>query len=662
MRQFEIAKGLVISTQGGHFEFTDRTANEYYFQSLDSGQRIIIQDREFWAELEKGNLNVLKSQASESVLVTNNVNQEPLPLISDLPDKYLEELQRILHYVKGIQKEGISRGCREKIKSVIPKLAAEIQDDAAPSASTVQTWLLKFETAIEPNLEVLNKNAFRSRSKGLDDESERFLQDQIQLHYAQLTRPSIADAYRQYIKSLVLENKTRASQDQQTIQRASSKTFYNRVQELPQKELLISRYGFEYARKQLKVSLGHLPADFPLDVVEIDHTLMNLYVIDDISYLPLGRPWVTAIKDRHSNVLLGFYISFHAGGLQAIFGAIKHSLRSHQKAYEIWPELENPWTAFGLGSIYCSDRGKDFMSPQYRRALLDLGASYELCERRTPWLKGSIERFFLTLEQTFFETLPGKTFNSLANRKDYDPLKHAVIRFSTLVFLIHKWAVDYHNVTPHSRKLVTPIELWNEGIGIAPPPFPASTQSLDIIFGERNQGKVRNEGIQYLGLHYADPGLQDIVNDLGRGFTAEYIVSNENLGFINLKHPRTGQYVRVNCTRPDYANGMSVFQHKYLMHEAKLYSKSNHSIDQLLNVRAVIEDKIREDVALKDSVHKKKLGRIAGINSNAVLDSKPRTTTAAFPDSTKQTTENPSATELSEKEYTFTSIPSYNWG
>jgi putative transposase len=35
---------------------------------------------------------------------------------------------------------------------------------------------------------------------------------------------------------------------------------------------------------------GHLPAAHPLDVAEIDHTPMNLYVIDDSSLIPLGRP------------------------------------------------------------------------------------------------------------------------------------------------------------------------------------------------------------------------------------------------------------------------------------------------------------------------------------------------------------------------------------
>ncbi len=660
MRQFQIAKGLVINTNGQVYEYTDRSLGELYFQSPENGQRIIIKETDFFSSVEDGTIHVLNNQSSPKTLLTDGLEQTTTPLIVDIGDKYVKQLQWKLHYVHGIQKAGISRGCREKIKNEIPKLAAKINDASPPSPSAVQVWLLTYHRAIDPNLQLVSKNAYRKRVNQIDSDSELFLQDRIQLHYAQLTRPSIADAYRQYLRALKLENKSRLAEGRIELYQVSDRTFFNRIKQLPQKELLIARYGYEVARKQLKVSQGHLPADYPLDVVEIDHTLMNLYVVDDVSYLPLGRPWITAIKDRHTNVLLGFYISFHAGGLQSIFGAIKHSLRSHQYAFDKWPELENGWTAFGLGTIYCSDRGADFMSQQYWRALLDLGASYELCERRTPWLKGSIERFFLTLERTFFETLPGKTFNSLANRKDYDPRQHAVIRFSTLVFLMHKWAVDYHNVTPHSRKLATPIELWNEGVGFAPPPLPASTQSLDIILGERHQGVVRNEGIQYLGLHFADSGLQDLVDELGRGFTAEFIVNPENIGYIHLKHPRTGQYQRVNCTRPDYSHGLTLFQHKYLRHEAKIHSKNNHSIEQLFDVRSVIEDKIKEDIALKDSAHKKQLGRIAAINSNAVLDKQTRSTSAVFANvqrSKKLIDDGNSSASPSP----FTNVPHYQW-
>lgn len=665
MRQFQISKGLVIFTDGEQYEYTDRAASELYFQSIESGKRKIIQEPDFWPSIQEQSITVLHSIVTDKIIETQFSDQTKSKFITDLAPKHFTDLQRRLHYVLGLKKEGVSRGCRKRIACVIPKLAESLNDVKPPSAATVQTWMREFEKSIDPNVAIINRNAFRSRAKQINPESERFLQEKIQYHYASMTRPSIASAFRSYYDDLKRENGRRTEDADPKLHLVSPKTFFNRIKSLPQKELLIAREGYEVARKVLKVSKGNLPADYPLDVVEIDHTLMNLYVVDDASFLPLGRPWLTAIKDRYSNILLGFYISFHAGGLKAIFGAIKHSLYSHQRAYDHWPDIENPWPAFGLGVVYCSDRGADFMSQQYLRAILDLGASYEYCERRTPWLKGSIERFFGTLESTFFETMPGKTFNSLANRKDYDPREHAVIRFSTLIYLIHKWAADYHNVTPHSRKMASPLELWNEGIEIAPPRYPAFPSALDVILGLKNTGTLQNEGIQHLGLHYSDTGLQELVDDVGKKHEVEFVVVPENLGFIHVKDPRNGEYMRVNCSRPDYANGLTLFQHKYLRHEAKLRSISINSVDNLLSFRSVLAQQFHEEMDAKSSQVKKRIALLADVNSNAVLDGKKRTTTNVFgniSDESKELTVEESAVNQSENVVPFTNIPSYQWG
>lgn len=38
-----------------------------------------------------------------------------------------------------------------------------------------------------------------------------------------------------------------------------------------------------------RVAKGHLPSEFALQFVEIDHGQLDLYVIDDLLFVPLGR-------------------------------------------------------------------------------------------------------------------------------------------------------------------------------------------------------------------------------------------------------------------------------------------------------------------------------------------------------------------------------------
>lgn len=658
MKRFQIAKGLTIKHSGQLFEFTDRSIEELYFQQPETGKRLILLEIDFWTDLSLGIIEIVPSiSTSQMLLVKPEENVSTAPFITDLNVKYMDELNRRISYIHSLQRVGITRGQRDKISSALPDIARELKDKSFPKAPTVQHWWRLYENSLDSNEALISRNAHKQRRKSLETESEYFLQDQMRMQYLKNTRPSINTAYQAYRHDLLEANLLRISNGQSPLQSVSSKTFHNRIKALPRYEVLVERYGREYARRHLKVSKGALPSEYPLDVVEIDHTPMNLFVIDDLSFLPLGRPTMTAIKDRYSGVLLGMYISFHGGGLASISGAIKHSLTAHRLAFDLWSDLEHQWPAYGLGSIYSSDRGADYFSQRYRAMIFDLGANYEYCEVRTPWLKGSIERFFLTLEQNFFETMPGKTFSSLAQRKDYDPAKHAVIRFSTLIYLIHKWAVDYHNVTPHSRKMATPLELWQEGIGIAPPPMPASVDKLNIILGDRRQGMIRNEGIQFQGLHYSDDTLQEMANRFGKGVKVDFVISPDNLGHIHVKDPGTHEYVRINVTRPDYAHGLTLFQHNYIKHEASEYLKSRHSIDQLFSTRRMIEARIQEDVAIKENATKKQFARIAGINSNAVLDGEARSTKTPF-----QNTQNAQPASSKSDESPFTAVPSYTWG
>ena len=49
-------------------------------------------------------------------------------------------------------------------------------------------------------------------------------------------------------------------------------------------------------------------AQRPLDLVQIDHTKLDIIVVDDEQRLPIGRPWITLAIDVYSRMVTGFYI------------------------------------------------------------------------------------------------------------------------------------------------------------------------------------------------------------------------------------------------------------------------------------------------------------------------------------------------------------------
>ncbi|MDT6997664.1 hypothetical protein [Burkholderia cenocepacia] len=386
----------------------------------------------------------------------------------------------------------------------------------------------------------------------------------------------------------------------------------------------MARFGAQVAKRRFTMIEGHLPASHPLDYAECDHTLLNLFVVDDESCLPLGRPWLTAMKDRFSGMVLGLYLTFSSPSLQSTFGLLRHSLEGHHLATLKWPDIENPWLSSGLAATYVSDRGSDYRSLRYRMAIRSLGAEYQYCEVRTPWHKASIERFFGTVETTFLESLPGKTFRSLAERKDYDSSGTAVIRFSVLVYLLHKWAADFHNVFPSSRSGARPIDLWNEGIVTAPPNLPANLDQLDVILGNVATSRLSNVGLRYENMTFADGYLRDLMRDLGPGTAVTLSVPENDLGVAYVLDPRNNTHVPVPNTRPDYANGLSLFQHKWIRRLCREKYKKT-SIDGLVSVKMGINEKIRDELEVKNTRSKTKLARLAGINSQAVLSGEEKT-------------------------------------
>ncbi len=638
MKPFFLIPGLIIGFEEHFFELMSNEKQLLTFEEIHSRDKLVLTDAELFEHMRSKQIVVTDSISTPEVIETRDAENdlETFIKLADVNEKYQADVHRKMKYISECIKAGITRGQGRYIAHERHRIAKLIDEETKPpGVSTIQGWWKAWEESQKNPATLINGHALKTRHYSVDDDSELFLQDQIESKYAVITRPKIKTAYKSYCDEIKVENAVRKRHGKKLLRQISYRTFYNRIQHLPQLDLLIAREGVQVARMKLRMIKGHLPADYPLDVVEIDHTPMNLFVIDDKAYLPLGRPWLTAAKDRYTGALLGFSISFQKTGLDSIFNCLQHSLEPHTKAYELWPgKIINPWPCYGLGNYYASDRGRDFISFKYINAILELGANFEHCEKRKGWLKGGIERFFNTLETTFFDAMPGKTFPSLDKRGDYDPKEQAVIRFSTLTFLLYKWAADFHNVGENRGKFNRPIDLWNEGVAKVPPPLVRSIDQLDIILGDENEGVLSHEGIRFRRLNYADHQLHDLLNEIGPGAKLKYYVSRRDLGSIHVLNPLTKRYMSVACTRQDYASGLTFFQHDYIRHEAGKILDQKRAIDTYIDTRAAIADGIAEDLKINKSTNYSRVAQLADVNSNSVLKGEPNSITEVFANQT----------------------------
>lgn len=242
-----------------------------------------------------------------------------------------------------------------------------------------------------------------------------------------------------------------------------SNTVRHRIQQLSEELRISRRQGKPAATQQFSPIRGNFPgADYPLSVVEIDHTKMDIILVDDIHRRPIGRPWITLAIDVFSRMIGGFYISFDPPGALSTGLCIAHTILAKDK----WPtkhKVSSDWPLWGLPKTIHLDNAKEFRGEMLQRACTEYGINIEWRPVARPHFGGHIERAIGTLMQEI-HTLAGTTFSNINERGDYDSEKSATMTLSEFETWLTTFIVDVYHQREHKSIGMTPIEKFREGI------------------------------------------------------------------------------------------------------------------------------------------------------------------------------------------------------
>jgi putative transposase len=137
-----------------------------------------------------------------------------------------------------------------------------------------------------------------------------------------------------------------------------------------------ARYGHDSAAKAFRGVTGHSVTQAPLERVEIDHTHLDLMVVDDQSGLPLGRPYVTACIDCYSRCILGIYIGFNPPSYQSVAACLKDCFLPKVNLQRDYPGIVNEWPAYGVMHNLVVDGGLEFYSASLEQVCLSLNINW----------------------------------------------------------------------------------------------------------------------------------------------------------------------------------------------------------------------------------------------------------------------------------------------
>jgi putative transposase len=354
---------------------------------------------------------------------------------------------------------------------------------------------------------------------------------------------------------------------------------------------------------------GHSVVQAPLERAEIDHTLLDLMVVDDQSGLPLGRPSVTACIDCYTRCILGIYIGFNPPSYQSVAACLKDCFLPKVNLQRDYPGILNEWPAYGVMHNLVVDGGLEFYSASLEQVCLSLNINWIAAPRRTAWFKGKIERFLGTMNRAVAHGVPGTTFSNIFEKGDYNPAKHAVITLSTLRKVVRMWIADVYHQQVHRSLETTPAKMWTSSIRPEDIRLPDETTQLDVVMGRVESRSLTHKGIEFEGLFYNSPELAELRRREGANLTVEIRINESDIGLIYVLSPKTSKAYTVPALDREYASGISLWQHKVIKNYQRQHFDRDYGVDGWLQAKNEIARLIDESLKLKRTRTHKRIAR-----------------------------------------------------
>jgi putative transposase len=205
-----------------------------------------------------------------------------------------------------------------------------------------------------------------------------------------------------------------------------------------------AREGAAVAGDRFRLVKPGLRTERPLQVVQIDHTKVDIMLVDDVTRACIGRPWLTLVLDVHTRMVAGLTLSLDPPSAAGIALAVTQAVLPKAE----WladRAIGLAWPTQGLAEAIHVDNGAEFHSRAFERGCQQHGIRIDYRPPATPRFGGHIERLMGTLMGRI-HALPGTTFSDVAARGDYASEARAVLSFRAFErILVLEVFGPYHN-------------------------------------------------------------------------------------------------------------------------------------------------------------------------------------------------------------------------
>lgn len=222
------------------------------------------------------------------------------------------------------------------------------------------------------------------------------------------------------------------------------------------------RHGQDAART-LTAAAGKTPESAgPLDVVQMDHTPMDVIVVDELSREPIGRPYLTLAIDTFSRCIVGMLLTLEAPSATSVGLCLAHTVTDKTAWLARLGLVDMTWPMHGKPVLIFLDNASEFKSEALKRGCEQHGIKRDYRPKGQPHFGGIIERVIGTAMKMAHE-LPGTTFSNTMERGKYNSEAAATLTLQEL----EKWltlAIGVYHESVHSSLMEPPAACWRKSL------------------------------------------------------------------------------------------------------------------------------------------------------------------------------------------------------
>lgn len=589
MKTFTLRVGLCILKDERLYRFVRTSKLGVPIFEDEDGVTLLIQVKEFFRLFTKGEITVPDIQPTLGFAPVRKVASPDLSCYRDTDSK--EALQRMKMLNLILNGESMLPS-NSDLESRIKEAGKQIDDlERLPSISTVRRWFHAWRASGGWAVGLLPAHRNKGRHKVIAGEVEDIVDDVLHQLILVRERTPVGQAFIE-IKARIDEiNQYRPTH--RRINLPSQSTIYRYLRDLDPIYVSTARNGKHATKREFRMAIGMVHAKNVNDRWEIDHTPIDVLLVDEETGEVIGRPWLTVVIDRFSRMIVSFVLHLLPPTMETVLLAIERAITPKQAFLERFPEVKSDWPAHGFPMRLVPDNGAEFHARGLMKSFAEMGVEVLFPPSRSPKHKATVERFFRTLCTGLIHGLPGTTFSNTRQRGDYPAEELACFTFRQFEKVLTQWIVDvYHNTAHRGLYNKTPLDRWKESQITRTIHLPRDLDDLEAMLSARAERTLHHYGVEISGIKYNSIELQRIANRAGQTDRIEVRYRDE-LGHVWIKDSNDEIFICVPSVDCRYA-GMSRDIYEAARIEAKKRGLKNPSFEKMAEacrgIRKSIED------------------------------------------------------------------------